>query len=237
MDNKLLKIILVEDNIDDVRFIKELLKEDTNIQITNVNLLSKAIDLIDKQDYDLIFLDLNLPDSKGINTFKEFSSKTKDVPIVIITVVDEKETALKAIKMGAQDYRIKGSFDYVSLHNSIKYAIERKKLLVASKVSDTVFNNSLIGLVIVSPEHNILEGNSAFCNMLGYSLDELKKMTFKDFTHPEDLDASIKLVKELASGKIDSFVIEKRYIRKNGEIFYARTKINSVKDKDGKIIC
>ena len=231
-----LKIILVEDNSADVRFIKELLKEDANIEIIDVNLLSKAIELINKKEYDLILLDLNLPDSRGINTFKEFSSKTKNIPIVILTVVDNKELAIEAIKLGAQDYKIKGSFDFISLRNSINYAIERKKLLTQSKISSTIFNNSMIGMLIVSPKHNILDANPAFCKILGYSLDELKKLMFNDFTHPDDLAQSIKLVKELASGKIDDFILEKKYIRKDGKIIYGRVKVNSVKDNKGNII-
>lgn len=236
MNDESLKIILIEDNPADVRFIKELLKEDKNIKITDVNLLSKAIKLLEKEEYSLILLDLNLPDSKGINTFKEFSSKTKNIPIVILTVVDNKELAIEAIKLGAQDYKIKGSFDYISLKNSINYAIERKKLLTESKISSIIFNNLIIGMAIVTPEHEILDANYAFCKIIGYSIDELKKLTFKDFTHPEDLDESVKYVKELASGKINNFILEKRYIRKDGNIIFGRVKISSVKDNYGKII-
>jgi len=132
MNNDELKVLLVEDNPGDVRLIKEFLTEGESSHITlrDVGSLRQALEAV-KQDYfDLILLDLSLPDSRGLVTFSCLHESCFDIPIVLLTGLDDENLAVQAMKQGAQDYLVKGRVDTNALIRSIRYAIERQRLLV-----------------------------------------------------------------------------------------------------------
>ena len=104
------------------------------------------------------------------------------------------------------------------------------------KQLDIIFDNSPIGISLSKEKDDeFLLVNKALCEMLGYTLEEMKEVKVDKFTHPDDRNISRGFRDRLSSGKIDSFRIEKRYIRKNGEVLWAKTIVNSVKDLDGKV--
>ncbi|CAL2081819.1 PAS domain S-box protein [Tenacibaculum sp. 190524A05c] len=104
------------------------------------------------------------------------------------------------------------------------------------KQLDIIFDNSPIGISLSKEKDDeFLLVNKALCEMLGYTLEEMKQVKVDKFTHPDDRNMSRVFRDRLSSGKIDSFSIEKRYIRKNGEVLWAKTIVNSVKDLDGKV--
>jgi DNA-binding response OmpR family regulator len=80
--------------------------------------------------FDIILLDLGLPDCEGLNSFKVIFKKYSTIPIIILTGLANEETGIKSIKYGAQDYLVKGEFNGKLLVRAIQYAIERKKLEV-----------------------------------------------------------------------------------------------------------
>lgn len=125
-----LNIMVIEDNPGDLRWIKELMNGDKNI---NFNLecfeyLSKGLKHLNEQDFDLILLDLTLPDSKGIETLLKTLEVASDIPIVVLTGTKDEDFAIELVKKGAQDYLNKDKVDSISLIRSIRYAIERKRM-------------------------------------------------------------------------------------------------------------
>lgn len=129
---KHLKVLLIEDNDGDVRLIWEILSEirDSPFYMEIANTLYNGIEAIKKNKPDIILLDLSLPDSSGIYTLNRVRDSALDVPIVIITGLDDEITAIKALKEGAQDYLVKGRMDSDLLKKSLLYAYERNKLLL-----------------------------------------------------------------------------------------------------------
>ncbi len=121
-------ILVVEDNYQDFIIFKEILSHirDFFIQIDHADSLDMAMKKVDSAEYDIIFLDLFLPDSYGQDTFTEVHSKTKS-PIVILSGLSDKKIALDIVKQGAQDYIVKGEFEANLLEKTIVYSIERKK--------------------------------------------------------------------------------------------------------------
>jgi PAS domain S-box-containing protein len=127
-----LNILLVEDNPGDIRLLQEILREvtTTRCQITPVMTLAEAIDLLGASDpmpFDVILIDLSLPDSQGISSFLTLQQKVTNVPIVVLTGLDDEDLALSAMQQGAQDYLIKGQVDASLLLRSLRYAIERER--------------------------------------------------------------------------------------------------------------
>lgn len=97
-----------------------------------------------------------------------------------------------------------------------------------------IFESAAIGIGLDSLDGRILESNSAMQTMLGYSHDELSQMHFADFSHPDDLEADLQQFRDLTSGKIDAYQMEKRHIRKDGQIVWIRLTNSLMRDAAGQ---
>jgi PAS domain S-box-containing protein len=81
-----------------------------------------------------------------------------------------------------------------------------------------MYNAAAAGIAVSTPDGRFLQANAAYCQMLGYTEDELRELTFAALTHPDDLILNLELRDELLAGQRHSFVMEKRYLKKNGDI-------------------
>jgi phosphoserine phosphatase RsbU/P len=127
MVEKRLRILLVEDDPDDVWVIRNLLgvRWDAPLSLVHVELLASATERVREEAFDVILLDLSLPDSHGLETFFGLHAQAGEVPIVVLTGHDDQQIAIKAVQAGAQDYLVKGQVTDNLLVRSIRYAIER----------------------------------------------------------------------------------------------------------------
>lgn len=123
------RILLVEDDPDDVWVMRNLLGDrwDEPIDLIQVELLSAAIERCSEDRFDVILLDLTLPDSQGLQTFFAMHAHANDVPIVVLSAYNDEPSAIKAVQAGAQDYLVKGQVNDHVLVRSIRYAIERNR--------------------------------------------------------------------------------------------------------------
>lgn len=96
-----------------------------------VRRLSDALERLSKGGIDVVLLDLDLPDSVGVNTFERTNAFAPDVPIVVLTALDDQALAMRLVQAGAQDYLLKGSVQPDILIRSLLYALERHRLLSA----------------------------------------------------------------------------------------------------------
>ena len=133
-----LNILLVEDNPGDVMLMEELLLESKrfNFSITNAETLGEGLELAQKDNFDIVLLDLGLPDSHGLDALETMLGRVNHLPIVVITGLDDDETGRKAINIGAQSYIIKGLSTTRVLTDSIMHAIERNSILLELKKKD-----------------------------------------------------------------------------------------------------
>jgi len=97
-------------------------------KLHNTRRLEEGLDHIEKNEVDVLLLDLNLPDSYGLDTFLKAKDRVPHIPIVILSAFDDEDIAIRAVKGEAQDYLIKGKVDSSLLARSIAYAIERKSI-------------------------------------------------------------------------------------------------------------
>lgn len=126
-----INILLVEDNPGDVRLLDVYLKSSFNntFSLYTTELLSKGLEMLEHNTFNIIILDLSLPDSEGLDTFKKVYSHSPHIPIIVLTGFEDESTGINAMKLGAQDFLIKGSVNGKELSRSINYSIERYKLL------------------------------------------------------------------------------------------------------------
>ena len=145
-----LKILLVEDNPGDVRLIQELLADVTAVRIsatkfdlTHVETLAAGETYLKNNKPDVILLDLSLPDSHGLSTFTHFYPLTFNIPVIVLTGLNDEFLAVEAMQQGAQDYLAKGDVNSRSLIRAIRYAIERQRLVteLSQKAEELVARN------------------------------------------------------------------------------------------------
>jgi len=126
-------ILLVEDNPGDAKLFQHHLDSESftgvasGSDLTHVETLDAGTTELATGQYDVVFLDLGLPGSSGIETLDRFMESRVDVPVIVLTGLDDRERAIAAIKRGAQDYLVKGELSGDTLARSLRYAIERRK--------------------------------------------------------------------------------------------------------------
>ena len=131
IDKGLIKVLLVEDDAIDRLLIERVLAEcqqPIEFAADSAGSLSAAAECLDNGGYDVILLDLMLPDSDGLDTVRRIKEINSHIPIVVLTGLDDEQTGLSAIKIGAMDYLVKGQVLDNVLVRTIQYAIERKRM-------------------------------------------------------------------------------------------------------------
>jgi PAS domain S-box-containing protein len=115
---------------------------------------------------------------------------------------------------------------------------EIKKINVASRESEerfrSTFEQAAIGIAHVFPEGHFLRINQRFCDIVGYTKEEMLKLAFQDITHPDDLDIDLEYVREMLSGEIQTYSMEKRYFKKNGSIVWVNLTVSLVRKTSGE---
>ena len=136
MVEKNIRILLVEDDPDDVWVMRNLLGDrwDQPFELVQVELLSAAIERCEEDRFDVVLLDLSLPDSQGLETFFAMLAHAGGAPIVVLSGYSDEASAVKAVQAGAEDYLVKGQVNDRMLVRSIRYAIERSRRHRAEEV-------------------------------------------------------------------------------------------------------
>lgn len=122
-----IRVLLVEDNPGDARLLRETLAGagTTRFVITHVDRLAEAVARLARERFDVVLLDLHLPDSSGLETFSRAHENAPGAPIVVLTGLDDEDMAIRAVQAGAQDYLIKGQVPSTLLVRALRYAMER----------------------------------------------------------------------------------------------------------------
>ncbi len=130
-NNALVKILLIEDNPGDARLVEILLEESDFLKckVINKQSLTEGIEALYKEDFAVVLLDLTLPDSRGFETLQKLIKAHPDVNVIVMTGLSDKALGLNAVKVGAQDFLMKGGFDSELLAKTLRYSIERKGVL------------------------------------------------------------------------------------------------------------
>jgi len=136
MEHEPAHILLIEDNPGDADLVRlRLVESKSEVHVNCVPRLSDALACLDAETPALVLLDLNLPDSHGVETFRRIMQKAPNVPVVILSGQDDEALATKAVHMGVQDYLVKGDITSKQLERAIRYAVERQGLLRSLEIS------------------------------------------------------------------------------------------------------
>src|SRR5438874_138277 len=125
-----LRVLLIEDNPGDAALIQEYLggqDQDGSFELERVDRLAAGLARLGRQGIDVLLIDLNLPDSRRLATFRRVRTEAPALPIVILSGTSDEALATQAVHEGAQDYMVKGQVDRPLLERSLRYAIERQR--------------------------------------------------------------------------------------------------------------
>jgi PAS domain S-box-containing protein len=163
-----MRILLIEDNPGDIRLLQEYLKEGTacRFQITQAGRLSTGLECLAEARFDAVLLDLSLPDSQGLDTLVRLHAAAKDVPIVVLTGIEDEALGVRLIQAGGQDYLVKGYVTGPLLVRSLRYAVERKQAQEALSESEAqlraILDNSPGMVFLKDTEGRYLHVNREF---------------------------------------------------------------------------
>jgi len=162
-----INVLLVEDNPGDARLIEQMLSETGGVSfdLEWVERLSEGLERTSAGDIDVVLLDLSLPDSQGLDTFTSAYAHAPQVPIILLTGLDDEESAVRAVREGAQDYLVKGQVEGDLLVRAIQYAIERKQaeraLIQAAQLWQDTFDAIENMVAILDRDCRVVRANRA----------------------------------------------------------------------------
>ncbi|MGC2543864.1 MAG: response regulator, partial [Candidatus Sulfotelmatobacter sp.] len=129
-------VLLIEDNPGDADLVRLRLVEcQTQVNVNCVQRLSDGLASLTREPPSVVLLDLNLPDSRGAETFRRVLEHSPNVPVVILSGQDDEALAMKAVHQGVRDYLIKGNISSQHLERAIRYAVERQALLRSLEIT------------------------------------------------------------------------------------------------------
>jgi PAS domain S-box-containing protein len=237
---KPIRVLLIEDDPDDAFILRQALADVQNhhFEVTHSLLLMGGLEQLARNTFDVILLDMVIPDSWGSEGLQAVRAKAPRVPVIVLSGLDDEEFAFKAVKLGAQDYLVKGKSSPDIMAKIIRYSIERHHIEEAFRISEERFRNAFdyaaIGMGLVSNDGHWLKGNHSLCEILGFSETELLTRTFQSSVHPEDLGAHLDNVLKLLSGKIRHYQVESRYLHRLGHTIWIMLSVSLVRDAQGE---
>lgn len=165
------RVLVIEDNPADADLLTEFLSapDPRNWCLVWVESLKQGIEQAQNQPFDIILLDLSLPDSFGLDTISRFREAHPDIPIVVLTGLDDEAIGLEALRQGAQDYLIKGEFNDHLLKRVIYYSWERSQLQRVMQQQSAAIAASLDGIAMLNADLEFTYVNQSMGRIFGYA--------------------------------------------------------------------
>ena len=192
MENKSIKVLLVEDNPNDTELMGVMLKKAaiSQFELVVVKQLGQALQQLEDERFDVILLDLVLPDGQGLDTFNRICAQAPDVPIILLTGLDDEALAIQTVQAGAQDYLVKGQMESHLLVRAIRHAVERQQLRLELKASEArlcaIIENNADGIVVVNRAGIVQFVNPSAEALFGRSTDEFVGKPFDFLITPTE---------------------------------------------------
>ena len=174
-----MKILLVEDNPGDAELMQIMLEgiSEPKYTVTNVQHLAQALQAVHVEQFDIVILDLGLPDSSGIQTLRAVVQAVPLLPVIVLTGNLNEELGLEAVKAGAQDFLNKGQISSQLLLRVLRYAFERKQAEINLRNAEQQFRTILdaldIQVLLMGLDHRIRWPNRKVCEAFGLAREEI----------------------------------------------------------------
>jgi len=171
------RVLVIEDNEADLRMIREMLGASvaTGFELVSAQRLSEGLERLAEEDIDVVVLDLNLPDSRGLETLTALHERSPDVAIVVLSGLESEEFGVQAVRAGADDYLVKGNWPEGRIPRALLYAIERKRTRRELLLIRTAVNNATDAVLMTDPDGRAAFANIAFERLFGRTLEDVNE--------------------------------------------------------------
>jgi PAS domain S-box-containing protein len=234
-----IRALMIEDDPDDVLLLKDALSEVGmgKIKLDYADRLSRGLIQLGAMNYDVLLLDLNLPDSRGLETLNTMVRSFPRLPVVVLSGLADDAITVEAVRRGAQDYLVKGEINGPLVMRVIRYAIERKQVEAVLRASETRYRTlvetSPNGITLADLEGKLLLCNQQAVKLHGYSSPEsmLGIDVFKLISPHDRRLAAINTQKTINEGKVIN--AEYTLVRRDGSTFPGEISTALVKNTSG----
>jgi two-component system cell cycle sensor histidine kinase/response regulator CckA len=235
-----LRILILENSADDVALMEDALRKGgLDFTAQTVRARDEFLEAIKDSAPDVVLAECTLPSFNGAEALALFRQKYSDEPFIMVsgTVGDEK--AAELIKNGATGFVSKNHLEKLvpAVQAGLRETAARRERRQAELLRQSsearfraLFESAGAGIAIEDLQGKILQTNRALQQMLGYEAAELLAITRRYFTHSQDLKEETAHFKRLLSGKSDHYRVEKRFVRRDGRIFWGRLTVSMVRD-------
>ena len=229
-------VLLVEDDTADARLIKDALAGAGSgpFRVEWVTRLSEALERLGSEHYEVVLLDLTLPDGQGIEAFDRVFQAAPDALILVLSGLTDEETARQAVERGAHDYFSKGHVDAHWLPRALRYVIERKAARGALQSSEARFraisDASPLGIFVADAAGSCVYTNGAYHSISGLTLEQTLGTNWSTAIHPEDRERVLAEWRVAARDQTP-FQTEFRFLQGDESIVW--TRVNSAAMLDG----
>jgi PAS domain S-box-containing protein len=236
-DKREYKILIVEDNPGDFALVEDFLFEYIIApEVLQATSFHEASEILAVNKFDIILLDLSLPDKKGEQLIKAMIEISGETPVIVLTGYTDFSFGVKSLSLGVSDYILKDELTPLSLYKNVIYNIERKKnhsdLQLSEKRYSNLFNLSPLPMWVVDVEtRKFLDVNNATLNHYGFSRGEFLSMDLNDIKPGEEMP---NMKKGLAEDKLSPDEPSQRVMihqKKNGELINVEIQIAPVQYK------
>jgi len=241
-------ILIVEDEIPNLQLLSQFLDQE-GYKVRQAERPQMAIDSALAEPPALILLDVSMPEMDGFEVCKRLKQdeRTRSIPIIFISALQDLQEKVQGFEAGGVDFITK-PFQEEEVLARLRTHMELRNMqlnlerMVAKRTAEVIegeqrfratFEQAAVGIAHVSPEGRFLRINSKFCDIVGYSEEEMLSLTFQDITHPDDLDADLEYVRKVLNGKIETYSLDKRYYRKDGSTVWVNLTVSLVFDRRG----
>ncbi|MFN4085706.1 MAG: PAS domain S-box protein [Spirosomataceae bacterium] len=228
LDRTTYQVLVVEDNPGDFLLIDEFLHEMVwRPSIQRAKNFAEFKHILSNQNdhWDIIFLDLTLPDLSGETLVREVITLANEIPVVVLTGFTDISFAIKSLASGAADYLVKDDLSPTSIYKSLVYNLERKKYVARIRETEKKYQD----LFHLSPQPmwifdldllQILDVNSAAISTYGYSREKLLEKKYEEVVFPDDLEVTKELIQSLQKGKQPVKPSIYRHVKADGNSIY-----------------
>jgi len=244
MNTQELRILHLEDLSSDAALAKRAISNVIDkFSIHVVETESDFISELEEFNPHIVVSDYQLPSFNGLSALKIVLEKTPLTPVIILTGSMNEDTAVECMKAGACDYVIKEHTK--RLGSAILNALEQKEIKLnkikaeeALQTSEahfrSVFESTIMGIAFGDLNGRFIDINPAMQRILGYSIDELMRLSMAEITHADDIEKDFALFQEVLEGKHSYYQIEKRYIHKSGRVIWGNVHVSVVCKENGE---
>jgi len=239
-----LNVLLLEDDDDHAQAVNRAFQQTrSSIHLTRASNVEEALACLKESVPNLVIADWILPDGKGTDILPPEKEELR-FPVVLMTAQGNEEVAVAAMKAGVVDYLVKSPSMFSDLPHIAALALQKWELRTERKRAEeklreseerfrTVFEQGPLGMYISGLDFHFVAVNNAFCHMVGYTEQELSKLTFADITHSDDIEADLEQARKLLGEEIPYYKMERRSVGKHGNIKWIALTRSVVRDSAG----